>query len=55
MCLNELIKQSFVYGDKKNYLVAIIVSENDINREKIKLVMHTKTCFFCTLVWKDFV
>ena len=27
LCLNENIKQSFVYGDKKNYLVAIIVSE----------------------------
>jgi long-chain acyl-CoA synthetase len=23
LCLNEFIKQSFVYGDKKNYLVAI--------------------------------
>ena len=25
LCLNENIKQSFVYGDKKNYLVALIV------------------------------
>ena len=25
LCLNENIKQSFVYGDKKNYLVAILV------------------------------
>ena len=40
LCLNELIKQSFVYGDKKNYLVAIIVSEKDINKEKIKLVIE---------------
>ena len=27
LCLNENIKQSFVYGDKKNYLVALIVCE----------------------------
>ena len=40
LCLNELIKQSFVYGDKKNYLVAIIVAEKDINKEKIKLVIE---------------
>ena len=40
LCLNELIKQSFVYGDKKNYLVAIIVTEKDINKEKIKLVIE---------------
>ncbi len=40
LCLNTLIKQSFVYGDKKNYLVAIIVTEQDINKEKIKLVIE---------------
>ncbi len=40
LCLNENIKQSFVYGDKKNYLVALIVSENDINQEKIKLIIE---------------
>jgi len=40
LCLNELIKQSFVYGDKKNYLVAIIVTEKDINKEKIKLLIE---------------
>ncbi len=40
LCLNELIKQSFVYGDKKNYLVAIIVTEKDINKEKIKLIIE---------------
>ncbi len=40
LCLNELIKQSFVYGDKKNYLVAIIVSEKEINKEKIKLIIE---------------
>ena len=36
LCLNKLIKQSFVYGDKKNYLVAIIVCDKEINKEKIK-------------------
>ena len=32
LCLNEFIKQSFVYGDK-NYLVALIVSEKETNKE----------------------
>ena len=36
LCLNENIKQSFVYGDKKNYLVAIIVAEKNCNEIKIK-------------------
>jgi len=36
LCLNENIKQSFVYGDKKNYLVAIIVAEKSCNELKIK-------------------
>ena len=36
LCLSENIKQSFVYGDKKNYLVALIVSENLKDEEKIK-------------------
>ena len=40
LCLNEIIKQSFVYGDKKNYLVALIVSEKEINKEKIKLIIE---------------
>ena len=40
LCLNENIKQSFVYGDKKNYLVALIVCEKDINKEKIKLIIE---------------
>ena len=40
MCLNENIKQSFVYGDKKNYLVALIVTEKGINKEKIKLIIE---------------
>ena len=40
LCLNENIKQSFVYGDKKNYLVALIVTEKEINKEKIKLIIE---------------
>ena len=38
LCLNELIKQSFVYGDKKNYLVALLVVEKTTNKEKIKII-----------------
>ena len=40
LCLNELIKQSFVYGDKKNYLVALIVAEKAINKEKIQNILE---------------
>ena len=40
LCLNELIKQSFVYGDKKNYLVALIVAEKTINKEKITKILE---------------
>ena len=36
LCLNEKIKQSFVYGDKKTYLVALIVSENEENKKEIE-------------------
>ena len=36
LCLNELIKQSFVYGDKKNYLVALIVTEKKFIKKKFK-------------------
>ena len=36
LCLNEKIKQSFVYGDKKTYLVALIVSESDDNKKEIE-------------------
>ena len=36
LCLNEKIKQSFVYGDKKTYLVALIVSETDENKKEIE-------------------
>merc|ERR1711991_546785 len=40
LCLNEFIKQSFVYGDKKNYLVALIVTEKEINKDKIKTILE---------------
>ena len=40
LCLDEKIKQSFVYGDKKNYLVAIIVSEKENNKEEIKKILE---------------
>ena len=40
LCLNEFIKQSLVYGDKKNYLVAIIVCSKEVNKEQIKLVIE---------------
>tara|TARA_A100001015_G_scaffold16619_1_gene19425 strand:- start:2148 stop:3824 length:1677 start_codon:yes stop_codon:yes gene_type:complete len=40
LCLNEHIKQSFVYGDKKNYLVALIVCEKNILDEQIKLIIE---------------
>jgi long-chain acyl-CoA synthetase len=40
LCLNEFIKQSFIYGDKKNYLVAIIVTEKQVSKEKIKLIIE---------------
>jgi long-chain acyl-CoA synthetase len=40
LCLNEFIKQTFVYGDKKNYLVAIIVCDKTIQEKKIKLIIE---------------
>ena len=40
LCLNHLIKQSFIYGDKKNYLVAIVVCEKETTKEKIKLIIE---------------
>ena len=40
LCLNELIKQSFVYGDKKNYLAAIIVTDKETSKDKIKLIIE---------------
>ena len=40
LCLNENIKQSLVYGDKKTYLVALIVSDNEENRSEINLYIE---------------
>jgi len=40
LCLNEKIKQSFVYGDKKNYLVALIVSESEENKKEIEFYIE---------------
>ncbi len=40
LCLNEFIKQAFIYGDKKNYLVAIIVCEKEINNTIIKQIIE---------------
>jgi long-chain acyl-CoA synthetase len=36
LCLSKNIKQSFVYGDKKNYLVAILVVEKNIKIEEVR-------------------
>jgi len=40
LCLNEKIKQSFVYGDKKTYLVALIVTESVENRKNIEFYLE---------------
>jgi long-chain acyl-CoA synthetase len=40
LCLNEKIQQSFVYGDKKTYLVALIVSENEENKKEIEFYLE---------------
>jgi|TARA_B100001093_G_scaffold352391_1_gene336857 long-chain acyl-CoA synthetase len=40
LCLNQFIKQSFVYGDKKNYLVSIIICDKEVKEEEIKLVIE---------------
>jgi len=40
LCLNEKIKQSFVYGDKKTYLVALIVSETVENKKEIEVYLE---------------
>ena len=39
LCLNEKIMQSFVYGDKKTYLVAIIITESVENRKEIEFFL----------------
>ncbi len=40
LCLNEKIKQCFVYGDKKTYLVALIVSEDIQSRKEIEIYLE---------------
>ncbi|MFL2888497.1 MAG: AMP-dependent synthetase/ligase, partial [Candidatus Pelagibacter sp.] len=40
LCLNEKIKQSFIYGDKKNYLVALIVSDSNENESDIRFFIE---------------
>jgi long-chain acyl-CoA synthetase len=40
LCLDERIKQSFVYGDKKTYLVALIVSESEKNKKEIEFYIE---------------
>ena len=40
LCLNEKIKQSFVYGDKKTYLVALVVSESEENKKQIEFYLE---------------
>ena len=40
LCLNDKIKQSFVYGDKKTYLVALIISENEENKKEIETYLE---------------
>ena len=42
LCLNEKIKQSFVYGDKKTYLVAFIVAESDEDKKEIELFIENQ-------------
>ena len=40
LCLNEKIKQSLVYGDKKTYLVALIVTESEENKKEIEFYLE---------------
>ena len=40
LCLNEKIIQAFVYGDKKTYLVALIVTEREENKKEIELYLE---------------
>ena len=40
LCLDKNIKQSLVYGDKKNYLVALIVSEYEENKKEIEFYLE---------------
>ncbi len=40
LCLNEKIIQSFVYGDKKTFLVALIVSDTIENKKEIEFYLE---------------
>ena len=40
LVLNEKISQSFIYGDKKTYLVALIVTDNLENEKEIQLYIE---------------
>ena len=41
LSLNDKIIQSFVYGDKKTYLVALIISETEENKKEIEFYLET--------------
>ena len=40
LSLNDKILQSFIYGDKKTYLVALIVTQNEENKKEIELYLE---------------
>jgi long-chain acyl-CoA synthetase len=40
LCLNEKIKQSFVYGDKKTFLSALVVSDSKENKKEIEFYIE---------------
>ena len=40
LCLDENIKQSFIYGDKKSYLTALVVVEKKIYESEIKKIIE---------------
>jgi len=40
LCLDENIKQSFIYGDKKSYLTALVVVEKKIYETEIKKIIE---------------
>ena len=39
LCLNDNIDQAFVYGDRKNYLVAIVIVKREAKKEKIRTII----------------
>ena len=40
LCLNEKIKQSFIYGDKKTFLTALVVSDSKENKKEIEFYIE---------------